>query len=93
MEVVELTAYENAIKAAEEYLSELCSLDATEHIPEGSYRVVFNNWEGRCESTVLIYIDHGTMRLIYKMYYNGAKLKMKSRKLLLRNTFTGLIKL
>lgn len=65
-----MTVYENAKKAIEEYLSELCSLDAAEHIPEGSYRVVFNNWEGRCESTIRIDIDPNTKRLIYKMYYN-----------------------
>lgn len=82
-----MNVYENAIKAAEEYLSELCSLDAAEHIPEGSYRVVFNNWEGRCESTVLIYIDQGTMRLIYKMYYNGAKLKNEEQKTALTEYF------
>lgn len=65
-----MTVYENAIKASEEYLSELCSLDTAEHIPEDSYRVVFNNWEGRCESTIRIDIDSTAKRLIYKMYYN-----------------------
>ena len=88
MVVVELNVYEKAIKVIEEYLSELCSLDAAEHIPEGSYRVVFNNWEGRCESTIRINIDSDSKRVIYKMYYNGAKVTNEAQKIALAEYFS-----
>lgn len=57
-------------KAVEEYLYALGELDATEHLRKGQYRVVINNWEGRCESTITIGIDYETKCLTYKMYYN-----------------------
>ncbi|MBE6772950.1 MAG: hypothetical protein E7544_01875 [Ruminococcaceae bacterium] len=66
----DMAVYKNAVKVIEEYLTELCVMDASEHVKPGKYRVVFNNWEGHCESSVVIYIDPDTMRLIYKMYYN-----------------------
>ena len=82
-----MNVYENAIKAVEEYLYALGKLDATHHIREGEYRIVFNNWEGRCESTVVIYIDPGTMRLSYKMFYNGAKVTNEAQKTALMDYF------
>lgn len=65
-----MNVYENAIKAVEEYLYTLGEFDATEHLRKGQYRVVINNWEGRCESTITIGIDYETKCLTYKMYYN-----------------------
>lgn len=82
-----MSAYEKVIITVEEYLHRLGELDASDHIREGEYRIVFNNREGHCESTVVIYIDHGTMRLIYKMYYNGAKLKNEEQKTALTEYF------
>lgn len=82
-----MNVYENAIKVVEEYLYALGKLDATHHIRKGEYRIVFNNWEGRCESTVVIYIDPGAMRLSYKMFYNGAKVTNEAQKTALMDYF------
>lgn len=65
-----MNVYERAIKTVEDYLYRLGELDATYHIREGEYRMVFNNRDGWCESTIIIGIDHETKRLTYKMYYN-----------------------
>lgn len=65
-----MNVYEKTVIMVEEYLSQLAEMDVTEHLRNGQYRVVINNWEGRCESTIAIGIDPDTKRLIYKMYYN-----------------------
>ena len=52
-----MTVYENAIKAAEEYLSRLGEFNSSGHLRKGEYRRVFNNWYGCCESFIELKVD------------------------------------
>lgn len=86
-----MNVYEKAIKTVEDYLYRLGELDTTYHIREGEYRLVFNNWDGWCESTITIGIDYETKCLTYKMYYN-AKSTTEEQKETLKEYFARIDK-
>lgn len=68
-----MSTYEKAIETVEEYLSQLAEADTTDHLCKGQYRVVFNNWDGCCESTIVVSVNPADCTLTYRMYYNSAK--------------------
>lgn len=75
-----MNVYEKAINVVEDYLCCLGELDATYHIREGEYRIVFNNWYGCCESFVELKVDEKNSIISYKMYYNGIKAKTREQR-------------
>ena len=83
-----MNVYEKAVRTVEEYLSQLAEMDATEHLHKGQYRVVINNWEGCCESTVIISVNPETDRVTYKMYYNGARVVTDEQRTILTEYFS-----
>ena len=76
-----------ATTAVIQYLYLLSGLDTAEHTYPGKYRMVFNNWDGWCESTISINIDPESKTVSYKMYYNGAKVKNDIQRTALLNYF------
>ena len=61
--------YLNTTKIVESYLSTK-NIDISNHIYEGNYRFVMNNWFIGCESCVEISVNKRNCTFSYKMYYN-----------------------